>query len=153
MPVITHTHYVEINSVPLATPAWVVMDMSPLWDAPGLRGGDRRIPYEDGEQPLRRFLEPLRVVVPLLIRGDRDQDNAAYSNTMIGLQTNLDYLRSNILTPSTSDPGTWPIVLHMPDSTTRSSDCFVIPPLQIKPIGRNAFTGVLDILVPSGVFS
>ncbi len=153
MPVITETEYVSVNGVPLATPAWIVNDLSPLWEAGSLRGDDRIIPFAPGKKPLRRILDELRVVIPITVFGDFDQDGVAQSNARIGLQTNVDYLRDNILTPNPSDPGTWPLVLHLPDGTTRSADCFVLPPFQIQPLSPIACTGVLDILIPSGVLA
>ena len=153
MPVITDTMYLEINNIPLATPAWRVLDLSPLWDAAPVRGEDRLIPFAQGVKPLARVVDALRVQCPLLIKGDRDQDNAIISNTNIGLASNTDYLRSNIWTPNPAGDGTWPLVLHMPDSSTRGADCFVLPPMQLVPAGKIALRAVIDILIPAGELS
>jgi len=150
VPTITRTEYLEVNNVPLATPAWEVLDLSPLWGIGGLRGEDRVIPFADGKSPLRRVRDDWREVVPIVIYGDFDQNNVAQSNTRTGLQANIDYLRDNILTPNTTDPGTWTLKLHMPDSTIRTAECFVLPPMQLVPLSPMAVRGVLDILIPAG---
>lgn len=151
MPTITRTEYVEINSVPLATPAWEVTDLSPLWEASPVRGEDRLIPYLQGRQPLQRVIDELRVQVPLVVYGDFDQDGVAIANGRIGLMNNLDYLKNAFMVPNTSSTeGTWPLILHMPDSSTRGADCFVLPPLNYVSVGPITVRCVLDILIPAG---
>lgn len=150
MPTITRVEYVEINSVPLATPAWEVNDLSPLWDVAGLRGEDRVVPFAEGALPLRRFRDEMRCQIPLTVYGDVDQDGTPQSDARIGLMENLDYLRVNILTPNTVGDGTWELTLHMPDGSTRTADCFVLPPFQMSIISPSCVRGVLDILIPQG---
>lgn len=148
--VITQDEYVTINGVPLATPAWEVNDLAPLWDAASLRGEDRVIPFSDGALPLRRFRDEMRVQIPITVFSDRSWEDVAYPDARIGLQRNIDHLRDNILTPNTAGTGTWNLVLTMPDGGTRGAGCFVIPPMQLTDLGPGAVTGVLDILIPQG---
>jgi len=147
---ILETEYVEINGVPLATPAWTINDLSPLWDAATLRGDDRVVPFSDGAYPLRRFRDEMRVQIPITIYGQKKWDDTDYANVRIGLMTNVDHIRTNLLTPATTSDGTWNLILHLPDGTTRSAACFVIPPIQIEGLGPSAVRGVLDIVIPQG---
>ena len=147
---IVDNEYVQINGVPLSTTAWEVNDLAPLWDAASLRGEDRVIPFSDGALPLRRFRDEMRIVIPITIWGFYDWNNNANADARIGLQRNIDHLRDNILTPNTAGTGTWNLILVMPDGGTRGAGCFVIPPMQLTPLGPSAVTGVLDILIPQG---
>ena len=154
MPVITRDEYLEINDVPLATPAWEVLDLSPLWDVAGFRGDDRLIPQRDGEKPLRRRIAAMRVQVPLIVYGDADQDGMPYSEGRAGLRANLVYLEEAFMVPNLSNAdGTWPLVLHLPAGETLSGDCIVNPPLQLAPKSPTTVLCVLDIKIPAGVLT
>lgn len=149
--VILETEYVEINGVPLATPAWMVMDLSPLWDVPGVRGSDRRIPYAEGEQPLRRIYDAKRVVLPLLIFGEANRANVPYADHRVGLLTNFDELVAEVADPDAApDPGTKLLRLFMPGGVIRSGQCHVIPPLGIGRLGAVGLRAALDLVIPAG---
>lgn len=150
MPTPVDTEYVEINGLPLATAAWVVNDLSPLWDAAGLRGEDRVIPFSDGALPLRRFIDEMRVQVPITVYGDFDSDGNANSDGRIGLMENIQEITNYIGIPNDSGDGTWELILHMPDGSTRVADCFVVPPFQWTPVSPIVVRGVLDIIIPQG---
>src|ERR1044072_1553800 len=125
------TEYLEINSV--AFYAWILINhLSPLWDMPPLRGADRLIPFAPGQQPLPRIQDEARVPVPFTLFGDVDWTGTPYSTGRIGLMTNRDYLVQNVRTPNPSGNGTYPLVLHMPDGSSRGADCFVLTPIAIN---------------------
>jgi len=105
--VVVEAEYVEINGVPLSTPAWTINDLSPLWDAATLRGADRIVPFSDGAYPLRRFRDEFRVQIPITIYGDTKWDGTTYSNIRVGLMTNVDHIRTNLLTPATTSDAKW----------------------------------------------
>src|SRR5690242_2946870 len=102
--VITRTEYIEVNSVPLSTPAWWLEDMSPLYDSPALRGDDRVIPFAAGEQSLPRIGGSIRVQLGIFVSGYYDQNNTPASNPRLQLYTNMAYLNANVASPNLSSP-------------------------------------------------
>jgi hypothetical protein len=152
---ITRTEYVEINSVPLATPAWIVLDTSPLWDTPPVRGTDRIVPYTVGQTPLKRIYDAHRFTLPMVIHGAQDRTGTFYSDVRVGLYTNVQELITAVVDPeATAEPGLKVITLHAPGGVTRTGDCLVIPPLHIGAnLGRTAVRAALDIIIPAGVLT
>lgn len=156
MPTVTRTEYIEVNSVPLSTKAFWLEDMTPLYDAAALRGDDRVIPFSAGQLALPRIGDVIRVQLGLYVSGYFDTSDAASSNPRMTLKSNLDYLYSNVFAPNLSSPYTRSIVLHLNDgSTTKTSTCIVIPPFAPQRVTQRGIVvkGVLDIKIPSGVFS
>ena len=156
MPVVNRTEYVEINSVPLATPAWWVQDPTPLLDRGPLRGADRIIPFTDGQQALQRRTDEFRVVLALYVTGAADQNGTLASNQRSQLTTNIDYLLTNVFTPNSSSPWTRTLNYHRADSTTKTAPCIVVPPFAPVVVNRGRGTmvlGALDIIIPAGVLS
>jgi hypothetical protein len=151
MPTITQFEYVEINSVPLATPAWEITDLAPLWDAAPIRGGDRLIPFQQGVDPVRGIVDAFRCQLPFIVYGDFDQDGTPIADARAGLWTNIRYLQDQFCIPNPATiEGTWPLILHAPDGSSWGGDCKVLPPLQLVGATPAAAEGVFDILIPAG---
>ena len=106
--VITRSTYLEINSVPLATPAWRILDLSRLHGL-AVRGSDRVMPTTEGMRAYRRHLTTYTLSLPLLVEGRFDREGNANSNVYDGLDDNVDYLHTNVvLPPSTATvAATW----------------------------------------------
>ena len=152
---ITSDEYVEINNVPLHTPAWIITDLSPLWDIPGVRGEDRIIPYAEGRDAHRRIYDALIVSLPMAIFGDFNWEGVAQADARLGLWNNIEHLKANVLDPDivAADPGTKLIELHAPGGTVRTGQCHVIGQLAPAPIGPGAIRAVLDVTIPLGVLT
>jgi hypothetical protein len=150
-PLITRTVYLEINSVPLATPAWEVGDLTPLLDGADEKGGDRDLPHGTAVAYPRRPRVTVRDV-PLAIFGDFDQDGTPHADIDAGFVTNLAYLQANVLGAGTAADGTRPAVLHLP-SGTRSADVTVGLALGLSPFDGVAAVGVLRLSIPAGAFA
>lgn len=156
MPIIKYAEYVEINSVPLAKLAFWLEDPTPFYEAAGLRGDDRVIPFTAGELALPRIGGSLSVQTGLYVSGYYDTSDSASSNPRMTLKSNLDYLYANVFAPNASSPYTRAIVLHLADgSTTKSSQCIVRPPFGPVRQSNKGYVvkGVLDVKIPSGVFT
>lgn len=152
MPVVIDSEYLEINGVPLATAAWRITDLSPLFDAPVVRGDDLLIPYLDGRKPKRRRVDARRMAFPLVIFGDYDSDGNATGDARVGLAANVDFLVGNLGFAIGAGDGTVPAVWHRRDGSTRTADVHVIGPLEVAALGPTAVRGVLDLNVPAGRF-
>lgn len=153
MPVITLPSYLEIASIPLATPAWVVLDLLPLLDGTDVRGSDRLLPGVNGVKPYRRRNTVSVRTLELVIFGDEDQEGEPYSNHMDGLELNILYLRDNLLAPEESGDGTVSAVLHLTGGSVLTADVHVLPPLKVRQVAYGMARGVLDISIPAGEFS
>lgn len=114
-PLIVATEYVEVSSVPLATPAWRVVNVSELWQGPEVRGDDRLVPLVDGVVPYPRRPDVTVRTLRVHIFGDYDHEGNAHTDGRAGLWANIAYLRDNVADPVTSGDGTRPIVVHLPD--------------------------------------
>lgn len=156
MPALKYTEHVVINSIALATKAFWLEDPTPLYEIASVRGDDRVIPFAAGQQALPRISDVIRVQLGLFVSGYFDTSDNAASNPRMTLKSNLDYIYTNVMAPNLSSPYTRSIVLHLADgSTTKSSTCIVIPPFQPVRVSDRGYVvkGVLDIKIPSGVFT
>lgn len=152
MPIVIDSEYLEVNGVPLSTAAWRITDLSPLFDAPAVRGDDLLIPYRVGLKPKPRRVTARRIALPISVFGDYDADGNHNADGRIGLAANLDYLIGNLGFGLEAGDGTVPAVWHRPDGSTKTADVHVIGPLEVVPLGPIAVRGVLDLNVPAGRF-
>lgn len=91
------TVYGVLNSVPLDTYGWRVIEggYDELLNCPALRGSDLVMPGVPGRRPYPRLIDASIVSIPMVIGGATDQDGTPYSDPLVGLLTNRDYLRDN----------------------------------------------------------
>ncbi len=141
----------SIGGVDMMTPAWVMLDLFPLWTGADVRGGDREIPGTSGFKPFRRRQTATKFALPMIITGYVDQFDVPFTNPWVGLESNLDYLRTNVVDPPNSNPGTKPSVLTMPSGATRSANIHVerlVEGVQ----GGPSRQCVLNISIPAGLY-
>jgi hypothetical protein len=150
--VITADEYLEISSVPFATPAWRITDLTSLFDGPDVKGGDRDLPHGVAVAYPRRATITV-VDLPLVVFGASDQDGVAYADAREGLEANIAYLRANVVDPLTTGDGTRPAVLHQFSGATLSADVTVISPLRLSRFTPVAARGVLRLSIPTGAFA
>lgn len=110
---ITAAEYLEIDGVPLATPAWTTTDMDDLWSTPAVRGADLVIPGATGVRPFRRRWTVTDASIELTVVGDRDWEGGSYPNTAVGLALNVEHLQA-LAEPTGTTAGTRTAVLHFP---------------------------------------
>lgn len=92
------TIYAEINSVPLDTYGWRVMDAGYdefLSSAP-VRGENLVMPGARGRRPYDPIEDQKVVPVPLLISGAFDEDGAPIATPSTGMLQHRDYLAENL---------------------------------------------------------
>lgn len=150
---ITRTEYVEIDGLPLATPAWEVTDLSPIYDMHDLIGDFPIIPYRRGTLAARPGQGPKRIDLPLVIFGDYDKDGAAYPDAKIGLRANVDEILRDVLGPVIlTATGERLLRYHHPNGTAiRSASALVRGPLRPTPINPTTVAVSLDVLITGGV--
>lgn len=140
-----------IGGVDMMGPAWQVRNLIELWLPSQQRGRDKVIPGVAGRRPYRRFDDATVRTLSLKITGDVDRTGAAQSNTFLGLQTNIDYLITNVVAPTGSGDGTRSLVLTMPSGATRTESVHVTG-MEVGDYDERArwVLATIDLSIPSG---
>lgn len=148
---ITSDEYLELNGVPLNTPAWHVTDYTPLLDGPEIRGGNLTIPRRRGQVPRMRLTDSRTVTLPIVIYGDKDFEGNAHADSHIGLTDNLNQLKYFLNMSSSKNITTIPAIFHrvMGDLQT---DVQVGAALDLQALGTTAARGSLTLTIPSGIW-
>lgn len=146
--VITRTQYLEINSVPLATPAWRILDLSRLHGL-AVRGSDRLLPGAAGFRANRRRTTAYTQSLPMIVFGRYDREGNVLSNVADGLDDNIDYLLTNVITPPTS--ATVAAVWHRAGGT--KSAAIHVEGFEPNGWGNGWIRFNLDLSIPAGVWT
>lgn len=146
-PTISRTSYLEINSVPLATPAWRILDLTPLYGLV-MRGSSEPMPYAAGAIGYQHRVDYRSVTLPMDVYGRYQSDGTVNANVYAGLDVNIDYLLANVVTPSTS---TYAAVWHRA-SGTKTANVFV-ESFEPTRWGAGFVRFGLELSIPSGRFA
>lgn len=149
--VITFDEYLEVNSIPLATHAWRITSLVPLWAGPELRGEDRLIEDVSGLRPYRRVVTATHVALPMMIFGHKNREGTAYGDARLGLHTNWDVLYTGLLTPPLTTAGTVTAVWHKP-GTDRTAAVHVLG-LAVREFSPQSIRATLQLSIPAGVWT
>lgn len=153
MPTPTQTEYVEIDGIPLATPAWETNDLSELWDIATILGDTPTVPYRRGVLPFRRALGGKSFSLPITIIGAEDPDGVPYADPRVGLQANRDIFMRDVIRPPRVDTidGTRTLRYHQADgSTILAGPMLIAGGLRPQPLGPSALTGTLIGILTEG---
>lgn len=142
------TEYLEVDGTSLATYAWEIVDLSPLWSSAKVRGADKRIPGAAGVRRYRRRRDVTTRSLPMVIVGTVDQDGVAYADARSGLRANLDVLEANVVAPTNIGDGTRTAILHQVGDT-KTGPIHVLG-LDVGPLGPSGARAVLEISIPGG---
>jgi hypothetical protein len=147
-----------IGTVLLNCPAWDIPDLSPLWIEAAQRGRDRIIPGVAGVLAYRRRLDVTTHALRILISGDVEPDGTPYADAVIGLELNVELLRSSVVDPTNVGDGTRAATLTMPSGATRTADVHVtglrVSSTRADPHHRHALlVGALQVSIPTGRFA
>jgi len=156
MTVTSPTHYLAINSIPLATYGWElsVGETWPLLDMPQIRGSNRLIPGAAGMKPYLRRADETRYVFPnFWVYGSVDEDNTPYSDPFEGLLTNIEYLRENVALPKSTGDGTYAVVWTRPGALDNLQSTCHVTAFEQKLITASTALFTLEISVPSGTWT
>jgi hypothetical protein len=148
------TFYLEANSLPLSTPGWRITNLPSVLRGPDVRGTDRVIPLVAGQRPYLRRTDKTVISLEIMIFGDRDHTNAAYTNSIQGAITNLQYLRAQIFDPTGTGDGTRLFTLHLPPTgaSTLTAYCHT-GPLVADMVHPGIYRATADLSIPAGKFA
>lgn len=151
-----------IDGISLNRPAWMVGadeegkgGLFQLLTEVEQRGEDRLIPKTAGVTPFRRRITRTTHELRLLVVGDVDQAGSSVADHSAGLDANLAYLITNLITPVATSEGTRAATYVTVGGRSLTADVHVTGLRQEQyALGQNAiWEGRLLLSVPGGVFS
>jgi hypothetical protein len=158
----TRAGELKINSVSMHCPAWKVHDVAKLWFDSPLRGSYTSTPGVDGEDvvPMRQSSAQWSLKFSMVGDVDRNGDpyaaSGGYPARQIGLASNLNYLRTHVLTGrSLTGNRTRTATLQVPgEATPRAAaiHCWLTPPEDVTVMNQHIFQMTLNIRIPVGAF-
>lgn len=151
-PFLTQSEYVEIDGIPLATPAWEVTDLSELWDIANIIGELPTVPYRRGVIPFRRALGGKNVNLPIVVFGSEDLEGNPYDTAREGLEANRNVLVRDVLRPPrvNTQAGTRTLRYHLPSGEVLAGPCILAGGLRPQPKGPGAFEGAITVILTEG---
>lgn len=144
--------YLEINSVPLATYAWEVTNLSALLDSAALRGTDRLLPGAAGVRPNRRRRGVQVVTLPLEVHGDFDEAGDPITEPLEGVVSHLEYLTDSLGFASPTGDGTVPAVFHRGGLPDLAADVHFLGFQGSEAFGEWSLRTTFDISIPAGAW-
>lgn len=97
-------HHVEIDGVPLSTPAWEHLDIQALYSGPGVRGDNRVMPGAIGRRALPKRADETTRTLTLAIFGFERWDGTVNADPIAGLWENIGHLMAFVIdAPTTPD--------------------------------------------------
>jgi hypothetical protein len=143
---ITETHYIDIDGVPLDTPAWSTRNRLEVFKAANKRGGvGVVIPGAHGRRAVPAWDDETTRTLVLDVRNDVDWDGTPHTSLVGGWLDNIRHLQEQIVADPGGD-GTRLLTLHLGDDGELSGDVVVTG------FDFNDATGVatLDVTIPAG---
>jgi len=145
---VTATEYIDIDGVPMATPAWLATDLSELNDGPENRGSNLVIPRRPGAVFRAKIRDSRIVNIPIVIFGDRDAENNVHADPRQGLIENINALKAALYMPSFAAAR---VLTYYRAAGNVEATVQTTQKLDITPIGPTTARAILTIEIPSGV--
>lgn len=113
---INFAHHLEIDGVPLSTPAWEHLNIQTLYSAPSTRGENRITPHAVGRRALPWRPDETMRTLSLMVFGGLHWDGTVNADPAAGLWANIAHLTTNVAAlPATAD-STRLAVIKRPDA-------------------------------------
>jgi hypothetical protein len=129
----------------------------PLWAGFDVRGDDRVLPSVTGVIAYQRRRTVTRHDLRLIVVGDIiGQTSALETDSRVGLEENMEYLRENVIEPVDTSTGTRSASLTMPSGNTRTAEIHVLSVTTQTYLLRECgsiWIATLHISIPSGRFA
>lgn len=148
----TRTGALTIDGISMHTPAWNVLDCTPLWWNQSIRGQNLVLPGAVGTHAYPVRVHEARHSLEMAITGWVDQSGTPYADEWEGLEANIEYLRANVAEPPAAPTATRAATLVMPSGATRNADIQVTGLITVQHLKARA-RAILDIVIPSGRFA
>lgn len=151
---IVFPHHLEIDGVPLSTPAWEHLNIQLLYSSASTRGENRVMPGASGRRALPwRFDETMRTL-SMIVTGNRHWDGSLNADPVAGLWANVAHLTTNLAMPPATADGTRTAVLKRPGVSDRTAKIQVRGFEVTEDAYSPAAVGLsIDIALVAGVFA
>lgn len=106
----------------LNTWGWMIQDLRPLWFEASYIGDNRVVPGSPGRVGYPNELDEGFFSLVFWVTGAYTSLGVAYSDPVVGLQTNLDAIIANVTGPVTTGTGSRSCVLDMPTGANRNAN-------------------------------
>lgn len=143
------SEYITIDNLNLDTPAWKILDLSELNDAPANRGNSILIPRRPGAIFRNKIRDSKIVNLPIIIYGDKRPDGTSYANAREGLLTNLDLLKKGLYNPYQPNDISRLLTYYRPTGNLEA-EIQTSPKLNYDEISPFVARGVIEIEIASG---
>lgn len=140
--------WLEIDGLPLSTPAWQTEEMSDLLATPEMRGDDILVPYGDGVRPQPRRSTVTKATLNLAVVGDTAPDGSPYSSPREGLRLNIEALSWLAGKEGLDAAGTRLATLHLVGDA-RQGRVHVLR-LRFTRVGPMFARGQMELSIPAG---
>lgn len=143
--------YLEVDGVPLDTPAWQVTNNYPwLYLPASVRGADVLVADRPGLDPAPVIRDVKRGPLAMEVYGDVDSDGAATADLPTGLRDNVDELLAAIRPPAWTLDGTQTLRHIHPTAAARQAPGRLTV-VNFEWVAGNAARLMLDCIIPRGV--
>lgn len=148
---VTRPTWIDIDGVPLATPAWRCLNpLEVLKPAPKRTVGGVVIPRAHGRIPRAMFDDAADRLLTLQFYGARDRLGARVADARQGLIDNLVWFRTNVVdVPATLD-STRTLTLHLISGTTWSGEVQVLDLDWPDDTTASVFDSTLSVFLTAG---
>lgn len=147
---VTRSNYLEVNSVPLSTPAWWITNLETEIVKRVTRGNNPVLPGATGRRRYRRYIDECVYQFQMVVRGIVKWDGTPYTNPSQGFTENAEQLTANLgFANSTAVTATW----HRIGSSSKTASVDIVH-FECGDLGtqRDA-KAVLEIVAPAGLFA
>jgi hypothetical protein len=147
-------HHLEIDGVPLSTPAWEHLNLQLLYSLASTRGENRVMPGAAGRRALPWRADETMRTLTMIVTGNHHWDGTANADPIAGLWANVAHLVTNVGGYPATPDGTRTAVIKRPGAPDRVATIqvrgFEVTEDQYSP----AAVGLsIDIAVLDGAFA
>lgn len=146
-------NYLDIDGVPLSTPAWEVTNLEAVASGPDVRGEPRILPGAFGARA--NLLRPTVTLISLqlYIYGDRDPEGNVQPDGHEGVIANIDRLRSTVTDPVMTGRGTRTATWHRPSPLAELTATVQVRKLEIGDhLSPDTVPATIDLSLIGGTF-
>jgi hypothetical protein len=146
---ITRTNYLEVNSVPLSTPAWWIVNLETEIVKRTTRGSNLLLAQATGRRRRRRYLDECVYQFEMRIRGMVKWDGTLHANASDGFIANAEQLTANLgIASSSAVTATW----HRTGSASKTASVDIVH-FECADLGHRDAKAILEIVAPAGLFA
>lgn len=149
--VATFDDYIDIDGVPLNTPAWTHQNLQDMLAYAAMRGENRIIPGGIGVRALPRRPTERTYTVNLAVYGDRRWDDVENPDAVAGLAANIEHLVTSVVDPLATTDSLRMATLHY-GGATYSTAAQVVGFEVLDSLGPWVVQASMDVNLVQGTF-